>query len=135
MLHIMLHNVMQCYLIIGSIKHVCDLNNAVTGVEEITPKQSSLSLTTSLKLFITQMHDCGFGLIGPRQVHAEYKMHTCRTSTTWRVTSSIPTQYRRYVGDWLTGVSCQRLPSSLPPNCTCSVCIAWVRLMSHAMLY
>ena len=26
-------------------------------------------------------------------------------------------------------------PSSLPPNCTCSVCIAWVRLTSHAMLY
>ena len=51
----------------------------VTGVEEITPEQSSLSLTTSLKLFITQMHDYGFGLIGPRQVHAEYKMHTCRT--------------------------------------------------------
>ena len=35
-------------------------------VEEITPKQSSLSLTTSLKLFITQMHDRSFGLIGPR---------------------------------------------------------------------
>ena len=52
---------------------------AVTEVVEITPEQSSLSLTTSLKLFITQMHDCGFGLIGPRQVHAEYKMHTCRT--------------------------------------------------------
>ena len=48
-------------------------------VEEITPEQSSLSLTTSLKLFITQMHDRGFGLIGPRQVHAEYKMHTCKT--------------------------------------------------------
>ena len=52
------------------------VNNSVTGVEEITPEQSSLSLTTSLKLFITQMHDRGFGLIGPRQVHAEYKMHT-----------------------------------------------------------
>ena len=25
------------------------------------------------------MHDCSFGLIGPRQVHAEYKMHTCMT--------------------------------------------------------
>ena len=49
------------------------------GVEEITPEQSSLSLTTSLKLFITQMHDRSFGLIGPCQVHAEYKMHTCRT--------------------------------------------------------
>ena len=42
------------------------MNNSVTGVEEITPKQSSLSLTTSLKLFITQMHDRSFGLIGPR---------------------------------------------------------------------
>ena len=54
----------------------------VTGVEcveEITPEQSSLSLTTSLKLLITQMYDRGFGLIEPRQVHAEYKMHTCRT--------------------------------------------------------
>ena len=69
-------------------------------VEEITPEQSSVSLTTSLKLFITQMHNRIFGLIGPRQVHAEYKMHTCRTiytSTTWRVTSSVPTQYRRYM--------------------------------------
>ena len=28
-------------------------------------EQSSLSLTTSLKLFITQMHDRGFSLIGP----------------------------------------------------------------------
>ena len=54
-------------------------HNQVTGVEEITPEQSSLSLTTSLKLFITQMHDRSFGLIGPRQVHAEYKMHTCKT--------------------------------------------------------
>ena len=51
----------------------------VTQVEEITPEQSSLSLTTSLKLFITQIHDRGFSLIGPRQVHAEYKMHTCKT--------------------------------------------------------
>ena len=25
------------------------------------------------------MHNRGFGLIGPRQVHAEYKMHTCKT--------------------------------------------------------
>ena len=30
------------------------VNKFVTGVEEITPEQSSLSLTTSLKLFITQ---------------------------------------------------------------------------------
>ena len=42
------------------------VNSSVTGVEEITPEWSSLSLTTSLKLFITQMHDCGFGLIEPR---------------------------------------------------------------------
>ena len=46
-------------------------NCQVNGVEEITPEQSSLSLTTSLKLSITQMHDRGFGLIGPRQVHVE----------------------------------------------------------------
>ena len=39
------------------------VNNTVTGVEEITPEQSSLSLTTSLKLSITQMNDRGFGLI------------------------------------------------------------------------
>ena len=32
------------------------VNSSVTGVEEITPEQSALSLTTSLKLFITQMH-------------------------------------------------------------------------------
>ena len=31
-------------------------SQVVTGVEEITPEQSSLSLTTSLKLFITQMY-------------------------------------------------------------------------------
>ena len=46
------------------------------------------------------MHDRGFGLIGPRQVHAVYTMHTCRTiyaSTTWRVTSGVPTLYRRYM--------------------------------------
>ena len=24
------------------------------------------------------MYDRGFGLTGPRQVHAEYKMHTCK---------------------------------------------------------
>ena len=55
------------------------VNNSVTGVEEITPEQSSLSLTTSLKLALHySMHDRGFGLIGPRQVHAEYKMHTCK---------------------------------------------------------
>ena len=30
------------------------VNESVTGVEEITPEQSSLSLITSLKLFITQ---------------------------------------------------------------------------------
>ena len=30
-------------------------NSSVTGVEEITPEQSSLPLTTSLRLFITQM--------------------------------------------------------------------------------
>ena len=52
--------------------------DCVTGVEERTPEQSSLSLTTSLKLFIIQMHDRGFSLIGHRQVQAEYKMHTCR---------------------------------------------------------
>ena len=34
------------------------------------PEYSSLSLTSSLKLFIIQIHDCGFGLIRPRQVHA-----------------------------------------------------------------
>ena len=39
------------------------MNSSVTGVEEITPEQCSLSLTTSLKLFITQMHDRGFGPI------------------------------------------------------------------------
>ena len=44
------------------------------------------------KFFISLMHDRGFGLIGPRQVHAVYTMHTCRTiyaSTTWRVTSGV----------------------------------------------
>ena len=45
----------------------------VTGVEEITPEQSSPSLTTSLKLCITQMNDRSFGLIGPRQVHASIR--------------------------------------------------------------
>ena len=63
---------------------------------------SPLSLTRSQKLFITQMHDHSFGLIRPRQVHAEYKMHTCRdiyiyTNTTWRVTSSVPMEYRHYM--------------------------------------
>ena len=52
------------------------ISTIVAGVEEITPAQSSLSLTTLLKLFIP---DHGFGLIGPRQVHAEYKMHTYKT--------------------------------------------------------
>ena len=47
--------------------------NCVTGVEEITPELSSLSLSTFLKLFITQMHDRGFGLMGPRQVHTSTK--------------------------------------------------------------
>ena len=27
------------------------------------------------------------------------------------------------------------LTSTLLPNCTCSICIAWVRMTSHAMLY
>ena len=48
------------------------------------------------------MQDRGFGLIGPRQVHAVYTMHTyaCRTiytGTAWRVTSSVPTLHRRYM--------------------------------------
>ena len=77
------------------------------------------------KFFISLMHDRGFGLIGPRQVHAVYTMHTCRTiysGTTWRVTSSVPTLYRRYMyamhvrwqGWWwwvLTALSSQ--PSSI----------------------
>ena len=52
------------------------------------------------KFFISLMHDRGFGLIGPRQVHAVYTMHTCRaiyTGTTWHVTSSVPMLYRRYM--------------------------------------
>ena len=71
--------------------------NCVTGVEEITPELSSLSLTTSLKLFITQIHDCGFGLIGPssgaHRVQNAYVQDYIYASTTWRVTSSVPTQY------------------------------------------
>ena len=51
--------------------------------------------------FYTQMHGRGFSLSGPRQVHAVYKMHTSRkyiyANTTWRVTSTIPTLYRRYM--------------------------------------
>ena len=46
---------------------VSELEIAFVG----SPDKSSLSLTRSLKLFITQMHDRGFGLIGHRQVHAE----------------------------------------------------------------
>ena len=34
-----------------------------------SPEQSSLSFTQSLKLFITQMHDCGFGLIADFNKH------------------------------------------------------------------
>ena len=52
------------------------------------------------KFFISVMHNHGFGLIGPRQVHAVYTMHTSRTiyvSTTWRVTSGVPMLYRRYM--------------------------------------
>ena len=53
-----------------------------------SPEQFSLSLTRSLKLFITQMYDRSFTPVVPPQVHAEYKMHTCRTiiiyaGTTW----------------------------------------------------
>ena len=69
-------SIMQEELCIGPMKFITWMmqmstfgENSVTGVEEITPEQSSLSLTTSFKLFITQMHDCGFSLIGPRQVH------------------------------------------------------------------
>ena len=52
----------------------------VIRVEEITPEQSSVFTVID---HITQtlhysMHDRSFGLIGPRQVHAEYKMHTCK---------------------------------------------------------
>ena len=37
---------------------------------------------------------------------------------------------KRQVGGWLTGVSYQDPPpSTVPLNCTCSVCIAWVHLM------
>jgi len=61
-------------------------------------------LTTSLKLFITQMHDHGFGLIGPNwassgacRVQNAYMQDYIYASTTWRVTSSVPTQYRRYM--------------------------------------
>ena len=48
------------------------------------------------------MHDHGFGLIGPHQVHAVYTMYTCKTTciytgTSWRVTSSISTLYRCYM--------------------------------------
>ena len=44
------------------------------------------------------MYDYGFGLIGPRQVHAEYKMQDyIYASTTWCVTSSVPMQYRCYM--------------------------------------
>ena len=48
------------------------------------------------------MHDRGFNLIGPRQVHAVYTMHTCTcrtiyTGTTWCVTSSVPMLHKRYM--------------------------------------
>ena len=72
--------------------------NSVTGVEEITPEQSSLSLTTSLKLFITQMHGRGFGLIGPRQVHVEYEMHTCVTIRDVKRTHAIQTLHVEFGG-------------------------------------
>ena len=51
-----------------------------------SPEQSSL-LLTSLKLFITQMHDRGFGLIGPRQVHAYRKSEReVNSKTQWLLT-------------------------------------------------
>ena len=58
--------------------HVCAAfsHSVVTGVEEITPVQSSLTFTTLLKLFITQMHDRDFGLIGPYQVYVESHMRS-----------------------------------------------------------
>ena len=48
------------------------------------------------------MHDRSFNLIGSRQVHAVYTMHTytCRTiytGTAWRVMSSVPTLHRHYM--------------------------------------
>ena len=51
-----------------------DSNNteSVTGVEEITPEQSSLSLNTSLKLFITQMHSTKVKPRIPKYKEASY---------------------------------------------------------------
>ena len=74
----------------------------ITGVEEITPEQSSLSLTTSLKLFITQMHDRGFDLIGlvrcmrsTKCIPAGLAIYTLVQRGVWR--QAYPTQYRRYM--------------------------------------
>ena len=92
---------------------------------EITPEQSSLSLTTSLRLFITQMHDRGFGLIGPHQVHAEYKMHTCRTINTlvqhgvWRQAyprNTDATCTVRWQTWWRRGLGMQLTPVSQSPT-------------------
>ena len=76
------------------------VNNSVTGVQEITPELSSLSSIPSLKLFVTQMHDHGFGLIRPRHADAWGVQNAYMqdyiyiyASTTWRVTSSVPMQY------------------------------------------
>ena len=71
------------------------------------------------------MHDRSFGLIGPRQVYAEYKCIHARlyiyASTAWRVTSSVPTQYRRYmyssVADLMAAGSWQLTPVSQSPTC------------------
>ena len=83
-------------------------------------------LTTSLKLFITQMHDRSFSLIGHRQVQAEYKMHTCRVIYTlvqhgvWRqvyprntdatCTVRWQTWWRRGLGSSLQLASLQPVP-------------------------
>ena len=75
----------------------------------VLQEQSSLSLTRSLKLFITQMHNCSFGLIWPRQVQNVHMQDYIYASTT----SSVPTQYGRYmyssVAELMSGESWQRM--------------------------
>ena len=39
------------------------------------------------------MHDRGFGLIGPRQVHAVYTMHTCRTIYRYNMACDVKRTY------------------------------------------
>ena len=79
----------------------------VTGVEEITPEQSSLSLTTSLKLFITQMHTCKtiYTLVQHGMWRQAYPRNTDATCTVrWQ------TWWRRSLGSSLQLASLQLVP-------------------------